>query len=213
MICNVIATGSTGNAVVLGGAILIDAGVPYKLIEPYAKDLRLVLLTHQHGDHLNPATIRRLQRERPTLRFGCGDWLLRNLLEAGVEAKRIDLYDMGRMYDYGGASVEAFPLVHDVRNCGYKIGIGGKMAFYATDTGTLDDISAPGYDLYMIEANHQEAELAERIKRKTEAGEFVYEYRAATTHLSREAADAWLAWNAGPNSKVVYLHQHIEKGE
>lgn len=213
MICNVIATGSTGNAVVLNRLILIDAGVPYKLIEPYVKDLRLVLLTHQHGDHLNLATIRRLHRERPTLRFGCGDWLLRPLLDSGIAAKNIDLYDMCRRYDYGSATVEAFPLIHDVRNCGYKIGINGKSALYATDTGNLDDVSAPGFDLYMIEANHQEAELAERIKRKAEAGEFIYEYRAAATHLSRETADAWLAWNAGPNSKVVYLHQHIEKGE
>lgn len=210
MICDVIATGSTGNSVVLGDMILLDCGVPYKLIEPYVRDLRLVLLTHVHGDHFNPATIRRLHRERPTLRFGCCDWLLRPLLDAGIAAKQIDLYDIGRRYDYCGVSVEAFHLLHDVRNCGYKIGVDGKMALYATDTGTLDDVSAPGFDLYMIEANHQEAELAERIKRKAEAGEFIYEHRAAATHLSRESADAWLAWNAGPNSKVVYLHQHKE---
>ena len=46
MTFNVIATGSTGNAVVINDSILIDCGVPYKALEPVKKDLKLVLLTH-----------------------------------------------------------------------------------------------------------------------------------------------------------------------
>lgn len=215
MICNVIATGSKGNAVLLGSSILLDCGVPYKKLEPYVSRLRLVLLTHRHSDHFNPATIRRLHRERPALRFGCCEWLVQYLVDAGVPAKCIDVYFPDEVYHYGaGTSVSPFWLAHDVANCGYRIMYAdGKNALYATDTGSLDGVSAPGYDLYMIEGNHQEAELAERIMRKKEAGEFAYEKRVATTHLSRESADAWLAWNAGPNSKVVYLHQHIEEGK
>ena len=210
MICNVISTGSKGNAVLLGG-ILFDCGVPYKQIEPYVKKLQLVLLTHIHGDHFNPATIRRLHKERPALRFGCCQWLVRPLLDAGVAAKCIDVYDPDSEYTYGiGTSVSPFYLAHDVENCGYRIWYGNdEKALYATDTGTMEGIIAQGYDLYMIEANHTEADLAERIKRKTEAGEFVYEYRAAAGHLSKEKADAWLAQNATPGkSRVVYLHKH-----
>lgn len=44
----VLATGSTGNCVILNGSIAIDIGVPYKKVKPYAKKLRLVLLTHVH---------------------------------------------------------------------------------------------------------------------------------------------------------------------
>ena len=44
----VLATGSTGNCVILNGAIAIDIGVPFKKVKPYAKDLLLVLLTHVH---------------------------------------------------------------------------------------------------------------------------------------------------------------------
>lgn len=212
MTFNVISTGSKGNAVLLDGMILLDCGVPYKLIEPYVRDLRLVLLTHIHGDHFNPATIRRLHKERPTLRFGCCEWLAVPLLDAGVSAKCIDVYNQDMVYSYGAISVSPFWLAHDVQNCGYRIlSDDGYKALYATDTGSLDGIVARGYDLYMIEANHTEAEIAERIKRKTEAGEFVYEYRAAAGHLSREKADAWLAQNAKPGkSCVVYLHKHEE---
>lgn len=216
MICNVIATGSSGNCVILDDLIAIDMGIPYKQIEPYVRDLRLVLLTHRHGDHFNPATIRRLHRERPNLRFGCCEWLVRPLLDAGVHPRVIDVYSTASNtafteYDRGRVIVLAFPLAHDVENCGYKICVNNETAFYATDTATLDGVSAPGFDLYMIEANHTAAEITERINRKLAAGEFVYEYRAAAGHLSKEKADAWLAQNATPGkSRVVYLHKHTD---
>ena len=209
MNCNVISSGSKGNAVILSDIILLDCGVPYKSIEPYVRGLKLVLLTHIHGDHFNTATIRRLHRERPTLRFGCGQWLVGPLIDCGVPANRIDIYSDEIGYCYGSVSVEMFPLVHDVDNCGYKILAGEERAIYATDAGNLDGISARDYDLYMIEANYTEAEIAERIQRKLETGEFIYEYQAAIRHLSKEKADMWLAQNATPGkSKVIYLHKH-----
>lgn len=72
MQCEILATGSAGNAVVLGGTILIDCGVPYKLLAPYVPDLQLVLLTHIHSDHFRRATIRRLAAERPGYAGGAG---------------------------------------------------------------------------------------------------------------------------------------------
>lgn len=217
MICDVIATGSQGNAVALGGEILIDCGVPYKQIAHVVPTLKLVLLTHRHKDHFNKTTIKRLHRERPTLRFGCCDWMLRSLLDAGVSVRCIDLYTPEDVYAYGtSTAVSPFTLSHDVPNCGYKINHDGEAILYATDTSTLDHVTAQGFDLYLVEANHTEEEIADRIRRKTDAGEYVYEHRVEVTHLSRESADAWLAMNAGRDSKVIYLHQHKDptpKGE
>ena len=70
MICKVkvISTGSKVNAVLLNDEILIDCGVPFRELEPYCKGLRLVLLTHVHGDHFNPETIKRLHILRPAQR-------------------------------------------------------------------------------------------------------------------------------------------------
>jgi phosphoribosyl 1,2-cyclic phosphodiesterase len=214
MTCDVIATGSQGNAVALGGEILIDCGVPYKKIAHLVPTLKLVLLTHRHADHFNPTTIKRLHKERPALRFGCCAWMAPLLLDAGVSALVIDLFNLAEsapVYKYSDrCTVFPFPLYHDVENCGYKITYNGKRILYATDTSTLDHVNAEGYDLYLIEANHTEDELADRIRRKTESGEYVYEHRVEVTHLSRESADSWLAMNAGPNSRVIYLHQHKE---
>lgn len=218
MTFDVIATGSTGNAVVINGTIMIDCGVPLKALEAVKKDLKLVLLTHAHGDHFKPRTVRALHKERPTLRWGCCDWMVGPLLEAGVDKRVIDVYRFDENYSYVmhmGAPVYVgpFPLVHDVPNCGYKIYDSGKFLFYATDTATLDGIEAPGYDLYMIEANHTREELEARARAKMEKGEFVYEVRAAANHLSQEQALDWLYQQMGPNSQYVFLHQHKERSK
>lgn len=212
MTYNIISTGSKGNAVVINDQILIDCGVPYKLLKPYVKSLKLVLLTHIHSDHFKPSTARALHQERPTLRFGCCDWMVRPLLEAGVDKRVIDVFSPGDTYCYFYVcAVTPEPLTHNVPNCGYHILAGRERLFYATDTGTLDGIDAKDYDLYLIEANHTRAELEARMAEKLEKGEFSYEAAAATNHLSREQAEDWIYQNIGPNGRYVFLHQHQEK--
>lgn len=207
----IIGTGSKGNAVVLNDSIMIDCGLSMSKIRPYAKKLKLVLLTHIHSDHFNPRTVRALAKERPTLRWCCCDWMVEPLVNAGVDKRMIDVVSPGYCFIYRDVcTVKAETLTHDVPNCGWRIWQKEESAFYATDTGTLDGISAPNYGLYLIEANHTTADIEERIARKEAAGEFCYERRAAANHLSREQALAWLAENIGPNSRYIFLHQHKE---
>jgi len=82
---------------------------------------------------------------------------------------------------------------------------------YATDTNTLDGITAKDYDLYMIEANYTDEEMAERIAKKLELDIYPYEYEVMNNHLSKEKCDNFIYSNIG-NGEYVYLHQHIEKG-
>lgn len=207
----IISTGSKGNAVVIDDRILIDCGVPFKAIEPYLKKIKLILLTHEHSDHINTATVKRIAFEKPNIRFACGKWLARKLLDAGVKAQNIDICRMNRGYTYGGIIIAPFELYHDVPNCGWRIMLpDGKRIFYATDTGSLDGIEAKGYDLYFIEANHTEDEIAEKIAEKQANGEYAYEVRAAHTHLSKEQADRFIIENAKATSEFIYLHMHSD---
>lgn len=216
----ILASGSSGNAVVINSEILIDIGVPMKTIREsgYIKELKLVLLTHSHGDHFNPSTVQALHRERPALRWACCKWMIAPLLEAGVGKLVIDVFDVEKRYCYGFLDLWAVPIPHDVPNCAWKISFTdinkGKEdnAFYATDCATLDGIEAKDYSLYMIEANHGESEIQERIFEKEARREFAYERRAQRTHLSREQALDWLAKNAGPESHYIFLHEHKNKG-
>ncbi len=223
MTCNVIATGSKGNAVVLDGTILIDCGVPFRALEEIHKGLRLVVLTHIHGDHFNPETIKQLAFLHPSLRFLCPPWLHQALSSVGIYENVIDVADTEDILSYGrlpGGSCSSVeftmtPIPHDVPNCawhiyGWRDGR-SEAIFYATDCGSLEGVEARDYDLYLIEANYGEEEIQERMQRKLEAGGYAYEPRAMESHLSRQQAQAWLSENARERrSKVVFLHQHQE---
>ena len=211
----IVATGSSGNAVIINNCILVDCGVSYKDIKQYIPQLKLVLLTHEHGDHFRASTIRRIAQERPALRFGCGVWLVSKLLnECAVPAHRIDIMRQSMSSTYGCAQVIPFGLTHDVPNCGYKIILpSGEKVFYATDTLNLNGIVAINYDLYLIEADFGEEEIAQRISDKKAEGLYSYEMRAQKFHLSRELCNDFIVRNGGPNSEYVYMHQHAETQE
>lgn len=140
------------------------------------------------------------------------------MLDAGVDKRVIDILspydgiDDAQLYK-GLAIIHPSFIPHDVPNCAWHIFNGKEHLFYATDTSTLDHIEAKNYDLYLIEANHTRAEIEARIAEKQARGEFAYEVRAAQNHLSQEQALDWLARNAGPDSRYVFLHQHKDKGE
>ena len=208
---NIISTGSKGNAVVIEDTILIDCGVSFKALQDVYKDIKLVLLTHIHSDHFKVRTLRKLAEERPTLRFGCCNWLVCHLANAGVPKRQIDVFDIGQVYDYKAFKVSPIKLYHDVPNCGYRLFYGKEKLFYATDTNSLEGISATSYDLYMIENNYEDEEILRRIQKKEDAGQFAYEKGVLHSHLSKQKCDNFIVANAGPNSRFVYLHQHEKR--
>lgn len=208
---DVIATGSTGNALVLNGNILIDCGVSFKALKNVFKTLQIVLLTHIHIDHFNKTTIRKLAEERPTLYFACCEWLVSDLLECNVPKQNIFVMECGKKYDCGAVKLSPIQLYHNVKNCGWRIYIGDKKAVYMTDTGHLEGITAKDYDLYLVESNYTEDDLEERIKTKTAAGEYCYELYVAERHLSHEQISDWLFANMGNHSEYCLLHGHKEK--
>ena len=203
----IIASGSNGNAVVLGNSILIDCGIPCKTIQPHSKGLQLVLLTHTHLDHISPATVRRLALERPAIRWACGEWMVGLLVGCGVSKKQIDVFANGQTSQYHeNLRLTMYEIPHDVRNAAWVVYLGGKTAFYATDTNSLDHIHVPGLDLYMVEANYKEEELATRIREMKNPFEYIHFSRKLNYHLSREKANEFICRNAGPHSKFAYMH-------
>lgn len=207
----IISSCSTGNAVIIRDYILVDCGVSFKRLSKYYKNLKLVLLTHIHSDHFRKETIKRLALERPTLRFACCEWLLKSLLECGVNRNNIDVLDVGTKYNYKLFKVVPIKLYHDVPQCGYRILFDDYKVIYMTDTKTVEGISAKNYDLYLVEGNYDEDEIQQRIKRKQENCEYVYEFRAKESHLSIQQASEFLMNNMGEKSEYVLMHQHIER--
>lgn len=206
---NVLQTGSKGNATLIENTVLIDCGVSFRRLKPYVLDIQIVLLTHIHNDHFLHTTIERLAKERPTVRFATPTWLLKDVLACKVNKSQIDIIEIDTIYKYGLFTIQAFSLIHNEPNCGYKVHFSnGKKYIYATDTNRIDHIKAKGYDLYMIEANYLEDDLVDRVKDKLSNNDFIYEYDVLENHLSEEKALDWLYQNMESHSQYILMHQH-----
>ena len=203
-IAKVISSGSVGNAVIYNNAIMVDCGVSLKALEAVKRSLKIVLLTHKHSDHLKLRTLQRLQAERPTLRVACGNFLLEEL----PCIKNIDVFQVGKIYDYGAFKVSPVKLYHDVPNFGWRIFLpNGQKIFHATDTVHLEGITAKGYDLYAIEHNYCEEYIQEAIEEARANGEYTHAYGNINTHLSIQQARAFIEANRKESSEVLELHK------
>lgn len=203
-IAKVISSGSEGNAVIYNNAIMVDCGVSLKALQEVKRSLKIVLLTHKHGDHLKIRTLQRLQAERPALRVACGAFLLEEL----PCINNIDVLQVGKIYDYGAFKVSPIKLYHDVPNFGWRIFLpNGQKIFHATDTVHLEGIIAKGYDLYAIEHNYCEEYIQQAIEEARANGEYTHAYGSIKTHLSIQQARAFIEANRKESSEVLELHK------
>lgn len=183
------------------GSVLLDIGLPFKAIKPYAKDIKVVLLTHIHGDHFNRAAVRKLHVENPDIKFCCGEFLSNEITSLGIPEKSVIVLDLGKLYNFCGIKFSPIQLYHDVPNFGYRIFEGKHKHIHATDTATLEGISAKDYDTATIEANHELGVATAIIDEKRNAGEFCHLSRAIATHLSVENTINFVRRN---NIKTLY---------
>jgi phosphoribosyl 1,2-cyclic phosphodiesterase len=201
----VINTGSQGNAVIYQERILVDCGVPFSFLKDDYRKLAVVLLTHEHADHINKATLTRLSAERPGLRFAACEWMAQHL--EGL--RNIDILNVGVCYNYGTFQVSPVQLYHDVPNCGWRIYVDGLKIFHATDTAHLEGIVAIDYDLYAIEHNYDEETVYDIIAAKTARGEYAHQKGSLNSHLSEQQAKAFIFRNMKSTSQVLRLHESM----
>lgn len=203
---SIINSGSDGNCTIVNDIIAIDCGISYKKLIPYIKNLKLVFISHIHQDHFNKRTVRLLAKNRPTLRFAVGSYLVNDLVKIGVRKQNIDVIEPKQLYDYEIFKISPVKLYHDVENMGLRVFMNNEKLIYATDTYTLEGIKALEYDVYLIEGNYEnEEELHQR------AYNDYYESRVKRTHLSKEYATNWLLENMGLNSVHQFMHKHKER--
>jgi phosphoribosyl 1,2-cyclic phosphodiesterase len=203
MIYQVIASGSEGNAVFYHGEILVDCGVPFTSLKSHLYKIKIILLSHEHSDHLNLNTLTRIALERPTLRIGAGPFLAEKL----KNFRNVDIYEIGKLYDYGSFQISPVKLYHDCENYGFRIFKGDHKIIHCTDTAHMKGITAKGYDLYALEHSYDEDTISEIIAEKERKGVFSYEKGAVNSHLSEQQARQFIFENAGAKYEVLRLHE------
>jgi phosphoribosyl 1,2-cyclic phosphodiesterase len=184
MTFNIIGSSSKGNCCLVNDDLMIDLGLSYEMIKPYASKVKYLLLTHKHSDHLSLTALRKLYvNVKPVII--CGEWLKETL---SLYAEQVQVVEAGKVYSFGSYKVSPVKAYHDVPNCGYRIMQGIHKHLHITDTATLDGISAKGYDSASIECNHCEVKASKLIQEAIQKGEFTHLEGAMNSHLSVQKA-------------------------
>lgn len=198
----IIGSGSKGNCIKFDDSILLDAGLSFSKIKDHVDGVKIVLLTHFHTDHYSPTTIRKLHIADEKIKFCCGDFLKKHLTDIGIQEKNIAILEPGKVYRKDGIIFSPVNLFHDVQNVGYRLIKGDYKHFHATDTFSLDGITAKNYDSATIEANHC---LDAALKIIEESTEFTHMKRTIKTHLSVEKSIDFIK----KNNIKKYIPVHI----
>mgnify|MGYP002152131851 CR=1 FL=1 len=129
------ASGSSGNVGTLSDGetrIMLDCGLPWKQVRKAlsfkTSEYSAICLSHSHGDHSAGIS--------EAAKAGQDIYLLPETREAlGLSGHRIHEIKLLQQFHIGTFVVKAFPLKHDVPNCGFLFANSkGERAVYITDT-------------------------------------------------------------------------------
>lgn len=195
----IISSGSVGNCVIIED-MMIDIGVPYKKIKEKLYDIKYILITHRHTDHVNRFTANRILKEFPRIMI-IGNYDVCDLI-------KLD-YPVGdeTEIEFKDRKIKAFKCLHDVPCSGYVIKYKDKNIIYATDTASLDCAPKEKYDYLFIESNHDEKKI-EYIRNTTYQKYGYNAYLGAKRHLSTQKSQLFYFLNRrNEESKWIELHK------
>lgn len=195
----VIASGSKGNCVVIGN-VMVDCGVAYTKLKDHLYDVKYLLITHIHSDHLRKSTFNYIKKHFPHIKtIGNYDVAqtvdVHYIINAGFELLTDDYV------------FNAFKCVHDVETYGFYWVQDGYNIIYATDTSNMNfapkDIP---FDYLFLESNHDEKKLEAVRNRHRELG---YDaYSGGKRHLSTRKSREYYFVNRRDNeAEHIELHK------
>jgi phosphoribosyl 1,2-cyclic phosphodiesterase len=197
MYYKIISSGSKGNAVIIND-VLIDCGVPFNKIKDDLYEIKYLLITHIHSDHVRPATLKSIKTMFPKIQI-IGNYEVHQtcsvdtIANAGFEVVTEDYV------------FNPFECVHDVLCYGFTWKFGELDIIYATDTSNLKNAPKGKYDYLFIESNHSEKKL-ELASNNVKGG--YNPYLSGKRHLSTEAAKNFYYLNRkSRESEFIELHR------
>ncbi len=208
---HVLGSGSKGNAAIVEGpegSVLVDCGLARRTLLSRAAELgvdaegvQLVLITHEHSDHIRGLEVWRKHWEGPILASG-GTATSRRLLDIGVEKVKV-----GARFEAAGMAITTIATSHDTREpMGLVFDCQGDRVAIITDTGVFPEAArtvARGARILALESNHDEGMLADGPYPWALKQRIFSEYG----HLSNaQAADAAAEIVTSATETVVLMH-------
>lgn len=199
MYYEVIATGSKDGNCVLINNVMVDCGVSYNKIRPLLYDVKYLLLTHIHTDHIRRSTLEYIKKNFPKIVI-IGNYEVHQVFGVDIIANTTFPISIGQ-YDF-----KAFECVHDVTCFGYTWQFEGKDILYATDTSSMENAPDQKFDYFFLESNHDEYKVEKILESRDQFG---YDaYSGAKRHLSTQKAKAfYYTHRKDRDSLFIELHQ------
>ncbi len=226
LLVQTLASGSSGNMAVIRSAratLVLDAGLPSgrgtarALAEAGVEvhDVRAVLISHAHTDHLHRASLHWFARAGVPVLAGpeTARAAARLCEQNGHDPGCLVPLHAGTTYLVDDIEVTPFTVPHDVPTYGFAFmvrgGTGHRKVAVATDLGCAPDGLIPYFanaDAILIEANYNE----ERLRRSHRHPLDTARVRGDLGHLSNEDAGCFLrrvlAASERPPSAVLLVH-------
>ena len=197
MTFEIIASGSKANAVIIEKT-LVDCGVPFAKLQERLYDVKVLLITHVHSDHLKKATFQKIRKSHPRITV-IGNHEVHQTV--GVDV----ISNPGYEIKAGGTIYLPFEAPHDVECHGYVWEVKGQRIIYATDLWSTEYAPEGPYDWIFMESNHDETKVQEVMNRSHNGYDA---WRSAKRHLSRQQAKEFYYVNRrGKESQWIELHK------
>ncbi|MDR1101717.1 MAG: MBL fold metallo-hydrolase [Clostridiales bacterium] len=164
-----LSSGSSGNSAFLehkNVRVLIDCGRSGKHIEAAlreigenAEDLRGILVTHEHIDHIRGVGVLARRFNLPVYAT-CGTWeaMARSGQIGEIPERNVRRFNCGDEVDFGAFCAKSFRTPHDAAQpVGYRFELGAKSVVVATDIGHVSaevEENIYGADVALLESNH-----------------------------------------------------------
>lgn len=177
----ILATGSSGNCVLIGGSVLVDAGITFKHFKEFGIPLESIeccIITHKHGDHMKKPFVRKLITSGiPVImsKDSAADLQMEGKLNVGeyVDNGTIRFLQADECYKFGAAlRMTAHPQKHhDIINYALVFEDSRQRLLYSTDLDSLEPTDTGEglmhlgmFDTILLEGNYDEPYLRAYIE-------------------------------------------------
>lgn len=207
-----LASGSKGNCIYIGTEntkILIDAGISTKLIKNKLAeidvdiaDIDAVLITHDHGDHIQGLKVLTATYGIPVL---ANHETAKGIVETLHECPKFKIFSTGETFEFGDFEIHPFSIPHDTLDpVAFTLKTGALKMGFCADLGFVTSLvqhQLQQCDYLYVEANHEPSMV------HASARPMVYKQRVLSRsgHLSNEACGKLLCHVAHSQLKHVHL--------
>lgn len=155
-------SGSDGNCTIWNN-VMIDCGIAFKRIKPHLKNITLLIITHIHGDHLNPSSLNRILEKRGMVVmcnrevYNKWIWYCNNNSFLQRRLDKFQVLENEQVYQWDvehiNTTVNTYPVMHGsagkpvVRNIAVRLSKIDKPGMvFCTDTGYMQELYLPRED-------------------------------------------------------------------